>query len=114
MANDLLKEIKELGLDHKTALEFIKKGLESEPSEPEPPPPPPPAPPAAEPEPSPEPQPEPPKEEPVLTENVKQLVNEALKEQLKKLRGSPPKGTQSDTPAGNPPVIKKNLYEKWV
>jgi DNA-binding transcriptional MerR regulator len=119
MANDLLKQIKDLGYTHEQVLEILKKSQEPEGSEPVPPEPPAPAPPKEKPEGTPDvqtppPAPEPPKEKPILTENIKQLVNEELQKQISKLRGTPPTGTESDTPSGHPPIIKKNLYEKWV
>lgn len=125
MANKLLEEIKNLGYDHDTALEILKKAKEAEGSN--------------EKEENEEEEQEEEQEsertssdeveeKPVdidittlaiditkrVSESVSKTVNKEIKEQLKKLRGPPPKGKEENESKGNKVPLKKNLFEVMV
>lgn len=125
MANKLLEEIKNMGYDHDTALEILKKAKEAE---------------GTESEDSNEEEEEEEETQDEHSENdetndkgididitkltaditkqvsasVKKQVDKTLKDQLKKLRIKPPKGEVGDEFMGNNPFVKKNLYERRV
>jgi len=129
MANDLLKQIKDLDYTHDEVIDILKNYKESEGK------------PKDEPEdntdyeePN-EPERKPNNEikdikEPIdiktlsneitnavsknLTETIGETVSKEIQKQLKKIRNSPPQGTLSDERGGNSSIIKKNLYETWV
>lgn len=49
-----------------------------------------------------------------VSESVSKTVSAEIKKQIKKLRGSPPKGEDSQDFIGNDPFVKKNLFERRI